>query len=114
MAMTARIPFAFRAVGTDLPAGQYKVGPMPGGAAPMALLNIDTGKTVFIPPKAPPRTDTKDGRPRLVFECGNEGGCSLASLWSGKGTGMEFSTPALTAAQRERQETVYLDRFKQK
>jgi hypothetical protein len=112
--MTAKIPFAFRAVGTDLPAGRYKVGPLPGRSAPMSLMNMDTGKTIFIPPQGPPRSDSNDGRPRLIFQCGAEGGCSLASLWSGNGTGLAFPTPALTAAQRERQETIYLDRFKEK
>ena len=115
-ALTAKIPFAFRAVGSDLPAGRYKIGQASGAggdARTMELRNMDTGKAVFIPSKAPV-SENKDARPRLVFKCAAEEGCSLSSLWSGEGGGMEFSTPPLTASQRERRETIYLERFKGK
>ena len=115
-AMTAKISFAFRAVGSDLPAGRYRVAPAtaaPGSSRAMELKNIDTGKTVYILAKAP-MTESEGARPRLIFRCGGEEGCALASLWSGTGAGLEFSTPALTASQRERRETIYLDRFKGK
>jgi hypothetical protein len=79
----------------------------------MELRNLDTGKAVFILSKDAPITETKDARPRLIFQCGGEG-CSLAKLWSGVGTGLEFPTPPLTASQRERLETIYPDRFKAK
>jgi len=112
-AMTAKIPFAFRAVQSDLPAGRYKVS-QAAASGTMELRNLDTGKAVFILSKNASPSDSKDARPRLIFQCGGEGGCALASLWSGAGAGMEFPTPALTAAQRERRETIYLDRFKGK
>ena len=114
--MTAKIPFAFRAVGSDLPAGRYKVVPLAatsGASRTMELLNIDTGKSILILARVP-ITESGDARPRLIFRCGGEEGCSLATLWSGTGAGLEFSTPALTASQRERRETIYLDRFKEK
>lgn len=110
---TAKIPFAFRALGSDLPAGRYKVVRSAGYSANMQLQNIDTGKSVFINAKTSV-TDPKDQRPRLVFQCGGEEGCALARLWEGTGTGLEFATPPLTANQRERRETVYLDRFQAK
>jgi hypothetical protein len=113
-AMTANIPFSFRAVGSDLPAGRYKVDRTPGNAGTMELRNIDTGKTVFIPAKGAPIAEAKNARPRLIFQCGGDEGCSLERLWSGTGSGLEFPTPALTAAQKERLETIYLDRFKSK
>jgi hypothetical protein len=112
-AMTAKIPFAFRVVGSDLPAGRYKVSPATGNSRNMELRNMDTGKTVFIASKSP-LTESKDARPRLIFKCGSEEGCSLATLWSGTGTGLEFPSPGLTAAQKERRETIYLDRVKEK
>jgi hypothetical protein len=115
-AMTAKITFAFRAVGSDLPAGLYKVTRPPGGSGSsrtLELRNMDTGKTVFIAARVPV-TESEDARPRLIFRCGGEEGCSLATLWSGTGSGLEFPTPALTASQRERHETIYLDRFKGK
>jgi hypothetical protein len=112
-AMTAKIPFAFRAVGSDLPAGRYKVSPAAGNSRRMELRNLDTGRAVFIASKSP-ITESKDARPRLIFKCGSEEGCSLATLWSGTGNGLEFPAPALTAAQKERSETIYLDRAKEK
>jgi hypothetical protein len=111
--LTTKIPFAFRAAGSDLPAGRYNVGKMAGNSRTLELQNMDTGKAVFIPSKAS-LTDDKDVRPRLIFTCGGEEGCSLAKIWAGTGDGLEFPTPALTANQRERRETVYLDRFKAK
>jgi hypothetical protein len=112
-AMTAKIPFAFRAVGSDLPAGRYKVAPMAGAPQTIELRNMDTGKTVFIQATAP-AAESAAARSRLIFGCGGEEGCSLKTLWSGAGSGLEFATPALTASQRERRETIYLDRYKGK
>jgi hypothetical protein len=112
--LTAKIPFSFRAVGSDLPAGRYAVGPAQtpsGGAQTMELRNMDTGKAVFIPSKSPSK-ESKDARPRLIFQCVDEEGCALTSLWSGAGAGLEFPVPPLTAAQRERRETIYLSKGK--
>jgi len=106
----ATIPFAFRAAGSDLPAGRYRVNPQ---TRTMQLQNMDTGKSVYIQARAP-ITESKVERPRLIFQCGGEEGCSLARLWSGAGSGLEFRTPALTPTQRERRETIYIDRFKEK
>jgi hypothetical protein len=112
--LTAKIPFAFRAVGSDLPAGQYRIGPAQpasGGGRTMELRNVDTGKAVFLPSKSPV-TESKEARPRLIFQCIDEQGCALTSLWSGAGQGLEFTVPPLTAAQRERRETIYLEKVK--
>jgi hypothetical protein len=75
------------------------------------LRNMDTGKAVFLPSKAPGK-ESKDARPRLIFQCIDEQGCALTALWSGEGKGLEFSNPPLTAAQRERRETIYLEKLK--
>jgi len=114
--LTAKVPFAFRAAGSDYPAGSYMVAPAQGSSASagvMQLRNIETGKTVFVPSKMPTK-ESKQGRPRLIFQCGSEEGCALAALWSGTGSGLEFPTPPLTSSQKERRETIYLDRFKEK
>ena len=108
--LTATIPFGFRAVNSNLPAGRYTVARASGTLGEsgiMQLRNLETGKAVFLPSRVP-LTDSKDNRPRLVFRCGDESGCALATLWSGKGTGMEFATPALPAAEKERSEVAYL------
>lgn len=109
--LTAKIPFAFRAVGSDLAAGQYELEHMTGNSRTIVLRNTDTGKAVFIQSKAP-ISESKEAGPRLIFQCRGDAGCSLATLWSGTGTGLEFTTPALTAAQRERGATLLLVRLK--
>ncbi len=111
---TAKIPFAFRAFGSDLPAGTYAVSPATGNPDSLRLRNLDTGKSVFMHAKAHPTESAKEARARLVFRCGGEEGCALAQLWPGTGNGFEFATPKLTANQRERRETIYLDRFQEK
>ena len=110
-ALTAKIPFAFRAVGYDLPAGQYKIEQTTGNSGVIVLRNIDTGKGALVLSKAP-ISESKDAVARLVFQCVGEEGYSLAQLWSGTGAGLEFPTPALTAAQRERGATTFLVRLK--
>jgi hypothetical protein len=87
---TAEIPFAFRAVGSDLPAGRYKVVRSTGYSSNMQLQNIDTGKSVFINARTSVTDSKKDERPRLVFRCGGEEGCALARLWEGTSDGLEF------------------------
>jgi hypothetical protein len=111
---TAKIPFAFRVVGSDLPAGQYKVVHGSGYSVNMRLQNMDSGKSVFLHAKTSIEDSQKHERPRLVFECGGEEGCTLARLFEGTGRGLEFPTQRLTANQRERRETIYLDRFRGK
>jgi hypothetical protein len=78
------------------------------------LQNIQTGKSLFIHAKTSITDPQKDVRSRLVFQCGGEEGCALARLFEGTGRGLEFPTPRLTANQRERRETIYLDRFQEK
>jgi hypothetical protein len=115
--MTAEIPFAFHAVGSNLPAGRYQVAPATIGSGVMVVRNVDTGKTVYAPSKIPITESVlapKDANPRLVFKCRGEENCSLAELWSGAGRGLEFRTPAPTTAQRERGEAVYVIRLKTK
>ena len=111
---TAKIPFAFRAVGSDLPAGNYKVVHGTGYSVNMQLQNMDTGKSVFLHAKTSIEDSGKHQRSRLVFQCGGDEGCTLARLFEGTGRGMEFRTQRLTANQRERRETIYLDRFNDK
>jgi hypothetical protein len=113
--MTAEIPFAFHAVGSNLPAGRYRVAPATINSPVMEVRNLDTGKTVYVPSKVPIRESvlgSKDAQPRLVFQCRGNEACSLAKLWSGAGAGLEFRTPSPTAAQRERGDAVYVIRLK--
>ena len=108
--LTAKIPFAFRAVGSDLTAGRYKFEQMRDSGATV-LRNLDTGKAAIVLSKAP-ISESKGAGARLIFQCGGGEGCSLATLWSGTGAGLEFPTPSLTPAQRERGTTLFLVRLK--
>jgi hypothetical protein len=110
---TAKIPFAFRAVGSDLPAGHYKVVHGSEYSAIMQLQNMDTGKSVLLYAKTSIADSEKGWRSRLVFECGGEG-CTLARLFEGTGRGLELPIQRLTANQRERRETIYLDGVSEK
>jgi hypothetical protein len=111
---TANIPFAFRAIGSDLPAGHYKVVHGSQHSAMMRLQNVDTGKSVLLYGKTSIVDSEKRWRSRLVFECGGNDGCTLATLFEGTGRGLELPMQRLTANQRERRETVYLDRVSEK
>jgi hypothetical protein len=108
--LQAKIPFAFRAVGNDLPAGSYRISRQQGGAGAfgtMELRNTDTGKSIFIPAKVP-TTERSGDHARLIFHCADKD-CSLESMWTGTGAGLEFATPPMTSSQRERHETVDLN-----
>jgi hypothetical protein len=110
---TAKIPFAFRASGSDLPAGRYTVL-QTGNSVNVEIKSRDTGRSTYIQGKAP-ITESGGGRARLIFQCvEGEEGCSLARVWSGDGSGLELRTPGLTPSQRERRETIYLDRLHEK
>jgi hypothetical protein len=106
--LTASIPF-----GSARSAPTFRRAGTLGESGIMHLRNLETGKAVFLSSRAKV-TDSKEKGPRLVFRCGGESGCALATLWSGKGTGMEFATPALPAAEKKRSEVAYLYGSKEK
>jgi hypothetical protein len=117
-ALVAKIPFGFRANGSELPAGRYRIARQNGSlgaATTMELRNLDNGKAIFLPSMVPMTERPSNGKDaRLIFHCAGDDGCALETLWSGTGTGMEFSMPPMTASQRERHETIYMDPFKGK
>ncbi len=96
-AMVAKIPFSFRITGAELPAGKYTVAPVMGGRH-MQFRNVETGKSAMVLVRN--RAQSKDGTPRLVFNCGG-GNCSLASAFSGASTGWEFPAPRVKNLERE-------------
>jgi hypothetical protein len=112
--LTAKIPFAFRAVGNDLPSGNYRIARQQGAtgaSGTMELRNMDSGKAIFIPAKVPTTERTGD-HARLIFHCA-EGDCALETMWMGTGQGLEFATPQMTSTQRERHETISLEPYKE-
>src|SRR5580698_5576187 len=62
--MTADIPFAFHAVGSNLPAGRYQVAPATISSGVMKVRNLDTGKTVYVSSKVPITEYTSDPKMR--------------------------------------------------
>ncbi len=106
--LIAKVPFDFRAVRSNLPAGRYSIAPALGGRNVTEIRNLDTGKTVFLSSKLT-RGDS-DGEARLVFMCGGNDVCSLATMWPESGPGLDIPTPAPTG----RRETISRIRIKGK
>jgi hypothetical protein len=83
----AKVPFAFRAGGMEMPAGTYSVEPQIGRATPMFVVrNAETGKSsvVMTPVSVAPDETLEGQQARLVFHCaGTE--CALAEVQPGLG-----------------------------
>jgi hypothetical protein len=88
---TAEIPFAFRAVGSDLPAGRYRVVQSAGYTSKMTLQNVDTGKSVFINAK----TSVTDSKTKSVPAWSSNAAARKVARWPGFGRarGADWSSP---------------------
>src|SRR5438477_6111669 len=77
--LKAEIPFSFRAAGTTMPAGEYRVeGVRIQNTQTFKLTNVDTNRAVLALPNAgnnPART----GDATLTFECGGSH-CALVQV----------------------------------
>jgi hypothetical protein len=83
----AKVPFAFRAGGMDMPAGTYSVERQIGRTTPIFVVrNVETGKSgaVMTPLMVAPDATLEGQQARLVFECaGTE--CALVEVQPGVG-----------------------------
>jgi hypothetical protein len=102
--VTADVPFSYRIVGAELPAGEYAV--MQQGPFTM-LRNVANGQAKMAMTTSRV-SEAKDRGARLVFRCGDESGCSLAQVWTGDGNGWQLYTPRLTAGEKERLAVVFI------
>jgi hypothetical protein len=83
--MKADIPFAFHAANTTLPAGSYTlIRETTSGVVRVQFLNAATQRSVLS--WAGALDLYTDGTPRLLFVCGDSGGCSLHQIRSEAGT----------------------------
>jgi hypothetical protein len=97
-ALSASIPFAFHANGTNCSSGTY-VFQKDTNPDTESLLNKDTGRSLFL--GALPQSKVNHGSPRLVFHrYGNE--YFLSEVWNDQGTGTRFSASKLEKQVRER------------
>jgi hypothetical protein len=85
--MEAKIPFAFRAGGTVLPAGTYRVEMLrgPSGSPFLVIRGQEPGQQVqalTFPNGYAKKAWTSSGDPVLSFQCG-VGRCALRDVWMG-------------------------------
>ena len=82
-----KIPFAFRAGKTQMPAGSYRVTREAGRTAPILFLsNHETGKSIgFLMPIEVSPDNSLDGRQaRMIFTCAASD-CALTEVQPGQG-----------------------------
>lgn len=89
--ITANIPFAFRTADGLHSAGVYDV--LTHSGAVVLQLRSPNGHSVNLPLGIPETSGIGEDRPRLVFNCKDDGGCSLAQVWTGNGKGWSYSAP---------------------
>jgi hypothetical protein len=90
----AEVPFGFRAAGTVLPAGSYRVSPthQSGGILAVTLRNEDTNQSVITVPYAHDAQKTGDAPVSLTFECSGTD-CALVQMAPGSGQTYRFWKP---------------------
>jgi hypothetical protein len=90
----AEIPFGFRAAGTVLPAGSYRVSAShsSGGSLAVTLRNEDTNQAVVTIPYAHDVPKSGDAPVSLTFECAGTD-CALVQVAPGSGQTYRFWKP---------------------
>jgi hypothetical protein len=87
----AKVPFAFQAGRTQLPAGEYELRAISLSGNPVVTLhNPDANKSIVLHVLFP-TSGTQWKNPELLFGCGG-GNCKLEQLWKGV-DGWVFSAP---------------------
>ena len=104
--LVANIPFSFRLNGVEMAAGKYSVEPLRNDTKTVYLTDGHNVKAVIGINAG--YGDTKAAR--LVFSCRNSSGCTLAQIWDGRGTGIEFPKPKMTKGETEHLAVVVLNR----
>jgi len=104
--ITATVPFSFKANGTAQKAGDYSVVAN-AGATVLHLVNKSTGQSVQLGIGTPEGAAAGEPRPRLVFHCGDDGGCALAEVWIGDGRGWSYKHALAKGPKYETAVAVY-------
>jgi hypothetical protein len=87
----AKVPFAFQAGSTVMPAGEYQVQRESIAATTTQLIrSTDSSAATFVLTNSIDSSDKKTS-PRLIFHCYNhEDECFLSEIWSGNGQGLKL------------------------
>jgi|SRR5207302_8379903 len=89
--LKAEVPFSFRAQGTVMPAGEYRVERigLGSGSITFRVANLDAKRAILAAPYV--SNNAPAGDPKLTFECSGDH-CWLAKMDAGDGQAYQFST----------------------
>jgi len=104
--LAANIPFAFQTASGVYPAGEYRVTYVSHDGSVLRLQSVGTGHSA-ITGMGTPNGNPNDKTPQLVFKCGSESGCTLATVKMGDGRGWSYKAPKLKPSESERIAVVY-------
>ena len=106
----ADVPFLFRAAGQEFDAGAYTISQYGhSNSGILVLYNREAGVTRFLTTRGP-ADESKYAQPKMVFRCGDESGCALASVQLANGREWKLRIPHLKPSEMERIAVIYLDR----
>ena len=85
----AKVPFAFQAGNTMMPAGEYQIQrALPSTKAVQQIRRTDSSASTFVRTNVVESRD-KNADPKLIFHCySNE--CFLSEIWAGSGQGLKL------------------------
>jgi hypothetical protein len=85
----AKVPFAFQAGDTMMPAGEYQIQRvLPSTKAVQLIRRTDSSASTFVFTNVVESRD-KNADPKLIFHCySNE--CFLSEIWAGSGQGLKL------------------------
>src|SRR5580698_7230003 len=88
----AKVPFAFQAGETMMPAGEYQIRrALPANKAVQQIQRADSSASTFVLTNVT-QNQEKNAAPKLIFHCyGNE--CFLSEIWNGNGGGLKLMVP---------------------
>jgi len=88
----AKVPFAFQAGETMMPAGEYQIRrALPSNKAVQQIQRADSSASTFVLTNVT-QNQEKNAAPKLIFHCyGNE--CFLSEIWNGNGGGLKLMVP---------------------
>ncbi len=93
----AKVPFAFQAGETMMPAGEYQIRrALPSSKAVQQIQRTDSSASTFVM-TYPTDAREKNAVPKLIFNCYSDE-CFLSEVWSGHGQGLK-----LTESRREKE-----------
>jgi len=90
--LKVEIPFSFRAQGTMMPAGEYRVTALHSNGSPIfKLTSVDSNRAILAAPYFS-NSGAPEGAATLSFQCGSNH-CALDQIDPGAGKAYRFPTP---------------------